>query len=128
MASRREAPRPLPEGSREANVAPVADIRTQFTSSRYLEPFGQLGTARPRLTYHRPNGNSPSGQLHCSVKEEEFWTAQYGGLEEARKPVAHLIAEYNQDRSHRGAENRTTREPLLDFAGELNSEALSATF
>jgi putative transposase len=114
----------LPEGSRGTNLTLTTDNGTQFTSSRFIEILNRLGITHRRTAYHHPEGNSYIERFHRSLKEEEVWTAEYRSLEEARTSIARWIAEYNQDRPHRGIANRTPREAFLAFATDLNSEAL----
>jgi transposase InsO family protein len=59
------------------------------------------------------------------LKEEEVWTAEYRSLEEARAASARWIEEYNHDRPHCGAGNRTPHEVFLSFAIDLENEALT---
>jgi hypothetical protein len=49
----------------------------QFTSSRFLETLGRLGSTHRRTAYHHPEGNSYIERFHRSLKEEEVWTAKY---------------------------------------------------
>jgi transposase InsO family protein len=87
--------------------------------------FARLGITHRRTAYHHPEGNSYIERFHRSLKEEEVWTAEYRGLEEARTSIARWIEEYNHDRPHRGVGNRTPREAFLAFAVDLKIEALT---
>jgi len=79
----------------------------------------------PQMTFHHPEGNSYIERFHRSLKEEEVWTSEYRGLDEARTSIARWIQEYNHDRPHRGIQNRTPREAFLAFAAVLKKEALT---
>jgi putative transposase len=115
----------LPAGSRAAQVTLTTDNGTQFTSTRFIETLNRLGITHRRTAYHHPEGNSYIERFHRSLKEEEVWTAEYRGVEEARAGIARWIEEYNHDRPHRGVGNRTPHEAYLAFATVLNNEALT---
>lgn len=115
----------LPEGSREVNLTLTTDNGTQFTSSQFIETLNRLGITHRRTAYHHPEGNSYIERFHRSLKEEEVWTAEYRGLEEARDSIARWIEEYNHDRPHCGVANRTPHEAFLAFAVNLKNEALT---
>ncbi|MGH9718140.1 MAG: integrase core domain-containing protein [Candidatus Acidiferrales bacterium] len=51
--------------------------------------------------------------------------AEYRSLEGARTSIARWIEAYNQDRRHRGVQNRTPHEAFLAFIALLNSESLT---
>ena len=115
----------LPAGSRAAQVTLTTDNGTQFTSTRFIETLNRLGITHRRTAYHHPEGNSYIERFHRSLKEEEVWTAEYRGVEEARAGIARWIEEYNHDRPYRGVGNRTPHEAYLAFATVLNNEALT---
>jgi putative transposase len=115
----------LPAGSRLAHLTLTTDNGTQFTSGRFLETLTRLGITHRRTAYHHPEGNSYIERFHRSLKEEEVWTAEYRGLEEARVSIGRWIEEYNYDRPHRGIGNRTPNEAFLALTGVLKNEALT---
>jgi putative transposase len=89
-----------------------------------METLNRLGITHRHTAYHHPEGNSYIERFHRSLKEEEVWTAEYRGLEEAREGIARWIGEYNHDRPHHGVGNRTPREAYLSFESDLNKQAL----
>jgi putative transposase len=113
----------LPEGSREASVTLTTDNGTQFTSTRFIEILGRLGITHRRTAYNHPEGNSYIERFHCSLKEEEVWTAEYRNVQEARASIARWIQEYNHDRPHRGVGIVPPHEAFLSFSTVLKNEA-----
>jgi len=109
-------------------VTLTTDNGTQFTSSRFLEALARLGITHRRTAYPHPEGNSHIERFHRSLKEEEVWTAEYRGLEEARTNIARWIEDYNRDRPHREGRDRTPHETFLVFEAVLNSDALTVSF
>ena len=88
---------------------------TQFTSSRFMETLAQVGITHRRTTYHHSEGNSYIERFYRSLKEEEVWATEYRGLREARENIGRYLQEFNHDRPHRGAQNRTPHEVFLSF-------------
>src|SRR5262249_53617021 len=115
----------LPAGSRESDLTLTTDNGTQFTSARFMETLAKLGITHRRTAYHHPEGNSYIERFHRSLKEEEVWTSEYRSLTEAREGIARYLEEYNQDRPHRGVNNRTPQEAFLAFAALTKNQALN---
>jgi putative transposase len=116
----------LTQDNRERNLTLTTDNGTQFTSSRFLEALGRLGTTHRRTAHPHPKGNSYIERFQRSLKEEELWTAEYRNLEDARASTALWTEEYNHDRPHRGVQNRPPHEAFLACAAILKNEALTA--
>jgi transposase InsO family protein len=65
-------------------VTLTTDNGTKFDSWRFLETLGWLGITHRETAYHHPEGSSYIERFHRSLREEEFGTAEYRSLEEAR--------------------------------------------
>src|SRR5580658_791208 len=72
-----------------------------------------------------PGGNSYIDRFHCSLKEEEVWSAEYRRVDEAQTPIARRIEEDNHDGPHRGVNNSTPARACLVFAAVSRNEALA---
>jgi putative transposase len=116
----------LAEGSRAACLTLTTDNGTQFASSRFLETAGRLDITHWRTACHHPGGgNSYIDRFHCSLKEEEVWSAEYRRVDEAQTPIARRIEEDNHDGPHRGVNNSTPARACLVFAAVSRNEALA---
>jgi len=105
----------LPFGSRGMGLTLTTDDGTQFTSARYVETLNRLGITHRRTAYNHPEGNSYIERFHRSLKEEEVWLNEYQNFDQAKRSIAHWIAEYNHDRPHCGLRGRTPHESRAQF-------------